>query len=78
MKTKKNRRETSKKRQEMARQVGVWRQKIKELEDEMRLEHVFVTEEKILYARVELKRYQDDLRNLGTRQRSWASGRLGV
>jgi hypothetical protein len=78
MKTKKNRREMSKKRQEMARQKTVWEQKIKDLETKFKTEPNSGAAEQLLMCRVEYDRCLSCLRRLNTRQRAWVSGKLGL
>ena len=78
MKTKKNRREMSKKRQEMARQKTVWEQKIKDLETKLKAEPNSGAAEQLLMCRVERDHCVDCLWRLNTRQRRWASGKLGM
>lgn len=78
MKTKMNRRETSLKRQEVARQLRVWKQKIKELEHKLLVDPQSSSLEQLVLCRSELDICSDRLRKLNTKQRTWASGTRGI
>lgn len=75
MKTKPNRREISRKRQEAARQMAVWAQKILELGVKLRVEPSPEAREQLTMCKREHSKCLGLLQDMSTDQRIWASGR---
>jgi hypothetical protein len=80
MKTNKNRRETSKERQKLAKYLSKWSLKIQQLRSKMSSNPTPEDREKLVFCETEHAAALKALRGLDRpreKQRAWASGRLG-